>query len=533
MKRKVAITCFLGALFFGVSTVDVVKADLLWHLEFEDNVLDTAGHPTGPYDGTILGAGIGGYVDGKVGRAVLFDGSETRVDLPGTPSSLSEWTLLFWLNSEAEWFDELYNILNVPIWGGDGCFAFGTMLEQYDLWIPVGKGGLNTAEDTFSAPNDVGVWIHMAVSWSNVSEANETKLYVNGVLMDSQGVDVGDPNIEWDRGTNIGAWDYSDTEHYAGITEAAIDDARLYDEVLEQAEIVAIMNFVPVVTIVQTDAKTAIGEKATENFPTSDTYTIELNSQPDANVDCNLVPTSGGLDFKINAAEPNVPVTLVFTPDDWNSPQTVTVTAVDDDLEEGLEFGFIVTQLSSTDANFNGKLVQVIRIDIDDDDAAQVETVETDGSTQVSEAGATDEFKLFLNKVPTDDVTVTLSEDKSDPNDPNQLNFVPDTVTFTPAEVSAGTRKTITVSAVDDPNLENDPHVTTVGFGVTSADLEYEGIAVSPVNVAILENECGAWGFDTGDINQDCEVSMYDLLEFALEFLKCTHPNVEGCTDYR
>jgi len=347
-----------------------------------------------------------------------------------------------------------------------------------------------------------------------------------------------DDEVEWDRGTNIGAWDYygygAGIDGYMNfLDETAMDDMRFYDEALGQAAIVAIIEAVPVVTIVQSDAKTAIGEKATENFPTSDTYTIELNSQPDANVDCNLVPTSSGLDFKINAAEPNISVTLIFTPGDWNSPQTVTVTAVDDALEEGMEFGFIGSQLSSTDPNFNGKDVQVIRIDIDDDDAAQVETVETAGSTQVSEAGATDEIKLFLNKVPTNDVTVTLLEEKSDPNDPNQVNLEPNTVTFTPADVSAGTRKTVTVSAVDDPNLETDPHVTSVGFTVTSVDSEYEGITVSPVNVSILENECGAWSFDTGDINRDCEVSMLDLLEFTLEFLKCTHPNVEGCTDYR
>jgi len=528
MKRKVAIICLLGALLFSVSTIEEVKADLLWHLEFEDNVLDTAGNPGGPYDGIIVGEGLGGYVDGIVGRAVFFDGSDTRLDIPGIPSPLTEWTVSFWLNSEVEWFDEFFAFLCVPIWEDIGPMEFRSSGAGHDFWINASSANLSLANDTFSAPDDVGVWIHIAMSYS-VSN-RKSKLYVDGVLMDSTSVDGEDQGVAWDRGANIGAWKHSEGGQYVSLMwDTAIDDVRLYDEALEQDEIVAIIEAVPVTTIVQSDAKTAIGEKATENFPTVDTYTIVLNSQPEANVDCELVPTANALDFKLNAAEPNTSVTLFFTPDNWNSPQTVTVTAVDDVLEEGTEFGFIRSQLSSTDANFNGKDIQVVRIDIDDDDGAQVEAVETDASTQVSEAGATDEIELFLDKVPAHNVTVTLMDE----SDPNQVNFVPNTVTFTPANVLAGTRKTITVSAVDDPDLENDPHVTTVGFTVTSNDLEYEGLAVSPVHVAVLENECGAWGFDTGDINRDCEVSWLDIMEFASEFLKFSHPNVEGATDYR
>ena len=325
MKKKVAIICFWGALLFGVSTVDEVKADLLWHLELEDNILDTAGHPRGPYDGTIVGEGIGGYVDGKVGRAVFFNGSVTRLDLPGTPSPLTEWTLLFWLNSEVEWFDDYFAFVCVPIWGdGVGAMEFRSSGSGHDLWINASSANLSLANDTFSAPDDVGVWIHMTMTYSVSNQ--ESKLYVNGVLMDSTGVNAEDQGVAWDRGANIGAWKHSEGGQYVSLmNDTAIDDVRLYDEALEQAAIVVIIEAVPVVTIVQSDAKTAISEKATENFPTSDTYTIVLNSQPDANVDCELVPTANALDFQLNAAEPNTSVTLIFTPGDWNSPQTVTV----------------------------------------------------------------------------------------------------------------------------------------------------------------------------------------------------------------
>ena len=57
---------------------------------------------------------------------------------------------------------------------------------------------------------------------------------------------------------------------------------------------------------------------------TTDTFTIVLTAEPLSNVILTLQSTDTG--------EATVTETLTFTPADWNTPQTVTVTGVDDPI---------------------------------------------------------------------------------------------------------------------------------------------------------------------------------------------------------
>jgi hypothetical protein len=67
----------------------------------------------------------------------------------------------------------------------------------------------------------------------------------------------------------------------------------------------------------------------------TDTTEVSLNSRPTSDVTITL-GSDGGVLFSVNGAIPTVTPTLNFTPDNWNQPQTVTVTAVDDaDYEPG------------------------------------------------------------------------------------------------------------------------------------------------------------------------------------------------------
>jgi hypothetical protein len=79
----------------------------------------------------------------------------------------------------------------------------------------------------------------------------------------------------------------------------------------------------------------------------TDTFDIELNSQPTTDVIVNLSTTAPSqITFDTT--------TLTFTMANWNTPQTVTVTAVDDFDVEGAHTGSIDLSTSSGDANYNG-----------------------------------------------------------------------------------------------------------------------------------------------------------------------------------
>ncbi len=109
------------------------------------------------------------------------------------------------------------------------------------------------------------------------------------------------------------------------------------------------------VTITESSGTTNV----TEGGPT-DTYTVVLNTVPTANVTITLNP---GTQVTVS------PSTLTFTPSNWNVPQTVTVTAVDDAAVEGNHTGTISHTATSTDTNYNSIAIANVVANITDNDA--------------------------------------------------------------------------------------------------------------------------------------------------------------------
>jgi hypothetical protein len=92
-----------------------------------------------------------------------------------------------------------------------------------------------------------------------------------------------------------------------------------------------------------------------------DTYTVVLTTLPTANVTITLNP---GPQLTV------APASLTFTPTNWNVPQTVTVTAVDDAVVEGAQTSTITHTATSTDAGYNGITIAGVTVNITDNDAA-------------------------------------------------------------------------------------------------------------------------------------------------------------------
>ena len=91
----------------------------------------------------------------------------------------------------------------------------------------------------------------------------------------------------------------------------------------------------------------------------SDSYTITLGSQPSSNVTIDLT-TDDQVSTDVTS--------LTFTPDNWDTPQQVTVTATEDDIEEGNHQGTIGHSVSSNDSDFNELSVDDITVDISEND---------------------------------------------------------------------------------------------------------------------------------------------------------------------
>ena len=257
-----------------------------------------------------------------------------------------------------------------------------------------------------------------------------------------------------------------------------------------------------------------------EQGPSTDSFEVVLVEAPDADVTVTVVPEDPNGDFFLGAEAPNVGVTLTFTTSNWDTPQTVTVTAVDDDEPEPTEVRYITVTGDSTDSDF--QVVLQTYVTIYDNDSASIITGESDGSTYVLEGGATDSYTVELGFLPTSDVTIVIYDVAGEPNQVTLDGGESTTLTFTTSNWD--TAQTVTVEAIDDGVAETSPHSTALTHSVSQpgGDHAYHDISVLNVNVMVGENDCGSGPFSAGDLNQDCITNLLDFAIVAGDYLTCS-----------
>lgn len=198
----------------------------------------------------------------------------------------------------------------------------------------------------------------------------------------------------------------------------------------------------------------------------SDSYTVVLTSEPLATVTITLT------------ADENVTLstgTLAFTAVNWNTPQTVTVTAVDDEIAEGTHIVAITHVSSSSDAVYNGLNINNVLPSVADNDTAGVTVTESAGTTQVSEGGTTDTYTVVLTSKPTAPVTIAVVANA-------QIEVSPTSLVFTASDWK--NPQIVTVGAPDD-GVEEGPHSATITHSVSSTDGKYKTVTAANVTVAI------------------------------------------------
>ncbi|MEO1527090.1 MAG: lamin tail domain-containing protein [Planctomycetota bacterium] len=115
---------------------------------------------------------------------------------------------------------------------------------------------------------------------------------------------------------------------------------------------------------------------------------------------------------------------------------------------------------------------------------ASLVVAESGGSTAVAEGGATDDFSIAWDSVPTDDVIVTLTPDAE--LDLGAGAGVAVSNTFTPA--NALTPANFVATAFDDLIDEN-AHSGSISFSTSSNDPLFNGIVVADLAVSITDND--------------------------------------------
>jgi hypothetical protein len=219
------------------------------------------------------------------------------------------------------------------------------------------------------------------------------------------------------------------------------------------------------------------------------TFTIRLTAEPTAAV-------TVGLSSSDTTEGTVLPTSLVFQPATWNVPQTVTVTGVNDNLDDGdIAYTIITAAAESSDTNYSGHNPADVSLTnrdgvwdgttFVDDDVARVILSRTSGVV-TAEYGATDTFTVRLATQPTTSVTINLSS-----SDTTEGTVTPTSVIFNISNWN--TPRTITVSGVDDALADGDISYTVVTSTTVSLDTTgYNGMVVPDVTATNLDDEAAA-----------------------------------------
>ncbi len=205
------------------------------------------------------------------------------------------------------------------------------------------------------------------------------------------------------------------------------------------------------------------------------TFTVVLDSPPSANVTIGL--SSNDL------TEGTVsPASVTFTPGNWSTAQTVTVTGVNDFVADGnVPYTIVTAAATSTDGSFNGLNGSDVGVTNNDNDTAGITVSPTSGLT-TTEGGGTATFTVVLDSQPTANVTVGLSS-----NDLTEGTVAPASLAFTAGNWN--TAQTVTVTGVNDFVADGDVPYTIVTAAATSTDPGYSGRNAADVGVTNTDND--------------------------------------------
>ncbi|HEY9848816.1 MAG TPA: DUF4347 domain-containing protein [Leptolyngbyaceae cyanobacterium] len=203
----------------------------------------------------------------------------------------------------------------------------------------------------------------------------------------------------------------------------------------------------------------------------TDSYEIVLTSQPTSDVTISIN----------NSTQTGTsPTTLTFTSANWNIARTVTITAIDDNAEEGNHTGTITHTVTSSDANYNGFTIADITANISDNDSAGFTINPTTLTT--GENGTTANFSVKLNTQPTADVTLNLSSSNT-----AEGTIDKSSLTFTTSNWN--TPQTVTIIGIDDNIVDGDKVYQVITNAAISNDSKYNNLNPVDINVTNTDND--------------------------------------------
>jgi hypothetical protein len=210
---------------------------------------------------------------------------------------------------------------------------------------------------------------------------------------------------------------------------------------------------------------------------TTDTFTVQLTSEPTANVTLTLNDNDSG-------TEVLYPSSVVFSTGNWSTAQTVTLTGKDDYVDDGNQTTLLTLTPSSGDGNYDSPTLsaQTVTATTTDNDTAGFTISRT--TADVSENGTSVIFTVVLNTEPTNIVEFDITSD-----DLSEARVSPGSLTFSTGNWTIS--QTVTITGWDDSD-DDDNVTSTTSVSIdqpNTLDSVYDSVGVQTINVLTIDDE--------------------------------------------
>ncbi|HIB95395.1 MAG TPA: hypothetical protein EYO70_02445, partial [Candidatus Marinimicrobia bacterium] len=203
------------------------------------------------------------------------------------------------------------------------------------------------------------------------------------------------------------------------------------------------------------------------------TFSLVLLSKPEANVTIGL---SSSDVTEATLEQPSV----VFTPDNWDVPQSVTVLGQDDAVIDGDQTFSVITDPTVSDDSSYNKVdpSDLILKNVDDEGAGFI--ISPLSGLSVSEDGTTAETSFQLRTHPASPVTLLLATANDE-----EGTVAPTSISFNSSNWSES--QTVTITGVDDNIKDGRKGLVIVTFPAESEDPHYKD--ADPVDIIVFNED--------------------------------------------
>lgn len=244
------------------------------------------------------------------------------------------------------------------------------------------------------------------------------------------------------------------------VTVTGVDDVDVADETVTlTASATGLTSATATVTVTDDDDVAIVASAATLGVTEGDaagTFTVALSHQPAGNVTVTVASSD-------TAAATAAPAAVTFTPANYATPQTVSVTGVED--------ADVANESATVTLSSAGLTSVTVAVTVTDDDQLNIDA--SVSTLSLTEGGANGTFTVALTQQPSSDVVVSVVS-----SDVGAAASSPATMTFTSANYA--TPQTVTVVPVNDNDTVDE--LATVTLSAT-------GLASRTVSVGVDDDD--------------------------------------------